>query len=99
METTKIHITVDSPYRERVEAHVKEALSAEVIWMQEVVHDRTERRGYWERAYIVAWVNNRQSGTHRVCINSNDESVAMWGHYFMNDTEGDNAIIDARERL
>lgn len=88
-----VFIAVESPYKERVEAAAKQNLgNATVLRMQEVHGDRVERVTYWERAYIIAWVNEDQSGTHRVCINSEGDSMCLWGHFFPGDTDGDKAL-------
>ena len=47
----------------------------------------TEREGYWERVYMVAWTRPgnyaRSSGTHRAHIDSEDKSSLFLGHYEM----------------
>jgi len=56
--------------------------------------ERHERKGYWERAYIVAWQNEREFGTHRVCIDSKGESACMWGHYLKAKGEAVTDLLD-----
>ena len=88
-------------YLARVEQAVRASLhrEARVIALKE--RDVTERAGYWERTYMVAWTfpdsEPRKSGTHQVNINSNDEAALLFGHYFDGDS-GDNALIDWEKR-
>lgn len=78
----------------RVEQEVRRSLrNAHVLAAVEV--EFHERPDYWERAYIVAWVNEREHGTHRVCIDSNNTAACMWGHYLHNKDE---ALTDFMDR-
>jgi hypothetical protein len=68
-----------------------------------VIIDRgivTERKGYWEREYVVAWTddnkdNERDSGTNRVNIDSLGEHMVYSGHYMLTEVD---AKYDAAER-
>lgn len=105
MKTT---IEIESEYRDRVKAAVRFNLgNPEVLMIAELLDDRVERAKftadglfdgiYWERAYIVAWKDAYQAGTHRVCINE-DEGICMWGHYYTGDN-GEDAMTDFHERI
>lgn len=90
-------------YIARVEQVVRDDLQqAQVIALIEV--EVVERPEYWERIYYVAWqkpdssaypIRERQYGTHRICINSNDEAMCVFGHY---DLSRSDAKLDAIER-
>lgn len=72
---------------------------AQVIRIKQI--ERDQHDDYWENAYIVAWTRGpMKCGTHRVCINSKGESMAMWGHYFDgHDPSASNAHIDFDRRV
>ena len=80
-------------YTARVEQAVRDSLNAEVLALRLV--ERTAREGYWENIYNVAWRNERECGTHRVCINGEGDSMCVWGHYMM-DAEQALADLEAR---
>ena len=63
--------------------------------MKTVLTESTSRPGYWERIYNVAWRKMDEAGTHRVCINSEGESMCVWGHYMMTDN---GALADLKAR-
>lgn len=90
---------IDEDIKGRVRATCREKLhtAVEILYIVELLNDKIERPGYWERAFIVAWKDERQSCTHRVVINE-DEGECMWGHYFMGD-DGTNAIADLKDRV
>lgn len=45
-------------------------------------HVETYKRvNYVENIYIVAWERDDQCGTHRVCVNNDDEVMCVVGHY------------------
>lgn len=90
---------IDEDIKSRVKATCYEKLPTvpEILAVVELLDDKIERPGYWERAFIVAWKDDHQSATHRVVINA-DEGECMWGHYFMSD-EGELAIADMGERI
>lgn len=82
-------------YVARVEQAVRDSLrGAQVIALVEYEVD--ERPTYWERIYLVAWQRPDQFGTHRVCVNSEDKSMCVIGHYDIR-TRND-AIADMLER-
>jgi hypothetical protein len=72
-------------YMARVEQAVKDGITPDtrVIAVQE--WEITEREGYWEREYIVAWINERESGTHRAHIDSEDKAALFSGEYLFTD--------------
>ena len=85
-------------YLTRIEKTVQENVAAgEVTILGVVAIERmtVEREGYWERAYYVAWQNEREAGTHQVNINSKDEAALFYGHYQLTPTD---AIHDMIER-
>jgi hypothetical protein len=90
MGITNIH-----DYVARVEQAVRDNLrGARIIGLIEL--EITERpKEYWERIFIVAWNRDDQSGTHRVNINSNDESACFMGHY---DLSWNDAVVDMLKR-
>jgi hypothetical protein len=90
--------TIDEDAMLRVKATCREKLptNPDILGVVELLYDKIERPGYWERAFIVAWKDHFQSGTHRVVINEN-EGECMWGHYFIYD-DGTDAIEDMRDR-
>jgi len=78
----------------RVEQAVRDNLrGARIIGLLEI--EVTERESYWERIYIAAWERDDQCGTHRVNINSNDESACFMGHYDLSKID---AIADMLKR-
>lgn len=81
-------------YEARIKQAVKDNLGgAEVLKF--VLDEHTTRPGYWERIYNVAWRNQRESGTHRVCIDSKGNSMCVWGHFLLTPEE---AIADMWDR-
>ena len=85
-------------------ARVEQAIFANIGNVRlTVIIDRgivTEREGYWEREYVVAWTddnkdNKRDSGSNRVNINSNGAHMVYSGHYMLTETDAKN---DAAER-
>jgi tRNA(His) 5'-end guanylyltransferase len=72
-------------YMARVEQAVQHNISLDtrVIAVQE--WEINEREGYWERVYIVAWINERESGTHRANIDSEDNAALFNGEYLHGD--------------
>jgi len=74
-------------YMARVEQAVKKNVGPEARVMAIQDWDITEREGYWEREYIVAWENNKEWGTHRAHIDSEDREALFVGEYFQ--TPGD----------
>lgn len=76
----------DTNYLARVEQAVKDGITPDtrVIAVQEweIIEDRP---GYWERVYIVAWINEDQSGTHRAHIDSTGKSALFVGEYLHTD--------------
>lgn len=80
-------------YMGRVEEAVRSNLGlARPLAIVEIEHH--EREGYWERAYIVAWVNEKEFGTHRVGIDSKDTAAVMWGHYLKSKEEAMSDLLD-----
>ena len=80
-------------YMARVEEAVRSNLGlARPLAIVEIEHH--EREGYWERAYIVAWVNEKEFGTHRVSIDSDARAACMWGHYLKSKEEALADLID-----
>jgi hypothetical protein len=73
------------------EVHEREDYEVELPKSKNV----TKRTGYWERIYSVAWINQNECGTHRVCIDSEGKAMCVWGHFQMT---ADEAIADAIER-
>jgi len=82
-------------YMGRVEQAVRANLNG-ATGLAIVEVERHEREGYWERAYIVAWQNAREFGTHRVGIDSKDQAACMWGHYCQTK---DMAMTDLLDRI
>jgi hypothetical protein len=79
-------------YMARVEQAVRDNLGgATVLAIIEDPRMMSERDGYWERAYHVAWQRpgsyDRSSGTHRAHIDSDDKSALFMGHYEMTPKE------------
>lgn len=69
-------------YLARVEQAIRDNLrGADVMALLEV--EISEKNGYWERIYIVAWRRPDQCGTHRVCINNQWQGACFIGHYDM----------------
>lgn len=75
-------------------AVAKNLRGASVIGMAHV-ETITKDNGYVEWVYIVAWERDDQCGTHRVNVNSLEESMCLSGHYDMN---RDDAIADMLDR-
>lgn len=77
----------DTNYLARVEQAVKGNISPDTrviaVMEWEIIEDRP---GYWERIYIVAWTNERESGTHRVNIDSEDHAALFYGEYLHSET-------------
>jgi len=99
MEATVTATTkIDDEARARVKATCYEKLHSaiEILSVAELLDEKIERPGYWERVFIVAWKDEAQSCTHRICINE-EKGECMWGHYFMGD-DGTQAIEDMMER-
>ena len=80
----------------RVERVVKQSIREDAR-VTVVIDDGflTERPTYWERRFWVAWTYEKESGTHRVHIDSEERGAMFDGHYQM--TEQD-AKFDAFER-
>lgn len=80
---------------------------AEVIAIVPNPRDSIEREGYWEHSYIVAWqrpVAEHQPSpgndgytyaTHRVHINSDNDTACFMGHY---DLTAERALWDMIDR-
>jgi len=91
MGITNIH-----DYVGRVEQAVRDSLrGARVIGLIEFEVAERPKKEYWERIFVVAWAREDQCGTHRVNINSNDESACFMGHY---DLSWNDAIADMIKR-
>ena len=72
----------NTDYMARVEQAVKNNVAVGTVRVLGVVEfEISEREGYWERMYYVAWSNEKESGTHRVCIDSTGASMLVHGHY------------------
>lgn len=82
-------------YMARVEQAVRENVQGEVLAAIRVTKHEISYEDYWERVYVVAWQREDQSGTHRVHINSKDESSLFMGNYMLTPTD---ALHDAVER-
>ena len=68
----------------RIEQAVRTNLrGAQVIAAIKVEETIRVKPSYWERIYIVAWEREDQCGTHRVNIDSDDQSACFIGHYDM----------------
>jgi hypothetical protein len=84
-------------YMARVERVIKEAIhpGTRVLAVVEFPSMNIERPAYWERFYFVAWANEKEAGTHRVSINSEERGAAFYGHYQLTEVD---AVHDAIER-
>jgi len=84
-------------------------LGATAIGVLEASYGSSEREGYWERAYAVAWkrASNGASpredtdgftyGTHRVHVNSEGKEAAFEGHYDLTRAAALADLIDRSE--
>lgn len=52
------------------------------------------REDYWEKTYIVAWVNEREAGTHQANVNSKGECSLFFGHYGLTDVDAKNDMAE-----
>ena len=69
-------------YLARIEQAVKMNLVGDVRIIGVIEDDLVAERGdYWERSYYVAWVTDKEAGTHRAHINSEGEGALFHGHY------------------
>ena len=82
-------------YLARVEHAVRNNLSFGTRILAVVEAEVTEREGFWERMYYVAWQNDKECGTHRVSITSDDRAALFYGHYQLT---VDEALIDFIDR-
>jgi hypothetical protein len=81
-------------YIARVEQAVRDNVAVGKVRVLGVIEvEVIEREDYWERMYYVAWTNERESGTHRVSINSKDNSALFYGHYQMTEDEAFSDLI------
>ena len=84
-------------YISRVEKAVIENVAVGKVRVLGVIEaEVSEREDYWERMYYVAWVNEREAGTHRVCIDSKGQSMLVHGHYQLSEDE---AVLDMLTRV
>jgi len=82
-------------YMGRVEHAVRNNLNSANVLAAVEIEVNNPRNDYWERAYVVAWQNKKEFGTHRVGIDSDDRAECMWGHYLKTKQE---AMADLLER-
>ncbi len=54
-----------------------------------------EREGYTEWSVFTAWEREDQCGTHRVQVNTDEESMCVQGHY---DLSREKALMDMLKR-
>jgi hypothetical protein len=60
---------------------------------------KTEREGYSERIYVIAWENEHECGTHQANVNSKEQCAFFFGHYQLTHERALQDIIGrARER-
>lgn len=84
-------------YLARVEQAVMDNVAVGTVRVLGVIeHEVSEREGYWERMYFVAWSNEREAGTHRCSIDSKGASALFYGHYQMTEDE---AVTDMLTRV
>lgn len=99
---TSVMIPVKPELRERVEEAIKDALGTDYICLRVVFKETvSERHNYWERRYVTAWQSEtrprgRDCGTHVVGLDSDGQSIVLWGHY---DLDVNAAVRDCMERL
>ena len=75
-------------YMARIEQAVRENVAVGDVRVLAVIeHEISEREGYWERMYFVAWSNAKEAGTHRVSIDSTGAAGLFYGHYQMSEDE------------
>jgi len=94
-------------YLARVERTVGDNLNGNAIVIGLLEWEVTEREGFWERIYYVAWKKEARQhqpsedgftyGTHRVSITSKDQAALFHGHYDMKTARV--AIADMIERV
>ncbi len=82
-------------YLARVEQAVRDNISKDTRIIGLIETEVNEREDYWECIYTVAWTHTMESGTHRVNINSKNESALFYGNYQMTPEQ---AIIDLFDR-
>jgi hypothetical protein len=80
----------------RVEQAVKDNITPDTRIIAVMEWNINEREGYQEREYMVAWMNDKEGGTHRVHIDSEDRSALFIGHYMQ--TPGD-AVTSFYKRI
>lgn len=83
-------------YMARVEQAVRDNVAVGSVRVLGIIEiEVSEREGYWERMYYVAWCNEKECGTHRVSIDSKDRAALFYGTYQM---KPDEAVADMIER-
>lgn len=70
-----------------VECVRRDLAGAQTLGIFEVEVNLRAEKKYEERIFVAAWQNSREFGTHRVCVNNNDESMCVHGNYCLNKEE------------
>ena len=89
MKTTNVKEQITDPARlDQLQRIVRANLCGDEIILRAYLVEKIEHGQYQEHAYNVAWQSERRlphpdCGTHRLCTNTTQDPMLVWGHYDM----------------